>query len=110
MRELKEAGLRLVRARECAALVAEQFRFEEVLGNRRAVDVDEGGARPWARTMDRADDETLAGAGLAAKEDRRGPRRRGRALEDQLELLPQPSDAGAVAHDLCEGGHPSVAF
>ena len=46
MRELKEPGLGLARIREGPALVAEQLRFEEGVGNRRAVDVDERAASP----------------------------------------------------------------
>src|SRR6266704_6652964 len=60
--------------------------------------------------MERTRDEPLAGAGLAAKKDRRGARRRRCALEDQIELVPQPPDAGAVADDVREGRHPSLTF
>ncbi len=47
LRLLELAGVRGVRAGEGAALVAEQHGFEHVLGDRRAVDGDEGsvGAR-----------------------------------------------------------------
>ena len=47
-----------------------------VPGERRAVDGDEGLVAPRARLVERARDELLAGAGLAADEDRRAPRRR----------------------------------
>ena len=100
MRELKEPGLRLARIRERAGLVAEQLGFEEVVGNRRAVDVDEGGARTRTRPVDRPRDKALAGAGLAAQENRRGTRRRRGARHDLFELLPQSLDAGAVADEL----------
>ena len=41
-------------------------------------------------------------------EDRGRPRRRRGALQDPLELLAQPPDAGAVADDFGEGVHPRI--
>jgi hypothetical protein len=108
MRQLKETRLGLVGARESAALVAEQLRFEEGLWNRRAVDVDERRAGAGPRPVHGPRDEALARAGLAAQEDRRGTRRRRRTLEDLFELLPQPPDAGAVAGDLGQGVHGGI--
>src|SRR5262249_38270227 len=90
------------------ALVAEQLGFEQVLGNRRAVEVDERGARPRSRAMDRTCDEAFARARLATKEDRRGTARRRRALQDVLELLTQAPDAGAVTSDVRENAHPRI--
>src|SRR6185437_17060324 len=68
---LEEADLLVARAREGAALVAEQLGFDELLGQRRAVDGDERlvGARPVE--MQRACDQLLAGAGLAEDQHRR---------------------------------------
>ena len=70
LRLLELAGMRGVRAGEGAALVAEQHGFEHVLGNRGAVDGDEGlrGARRAA--MDEAREHFLAGAGLADDQHR----------------------------------------
>ena len=105
MRELEEPGLGLVGARERAALIPEQLRFEQIVGNRRTVDVDERSSRAGARPVDGPHDEALAGAGLAAQEDRRETRTRRGALEDVLDLLPQTPDAGAVTHDLGQDVH-----
>ena len=54
-----------VGAGECAALVAEQFRFDEIARDRRHVDGDEGAVAPLAVVVQRARDQFLAGAGLA---------------------------------------------
>src|SRR5262250_3881314 len=108
MRKLEEPGLGLVGARERAALIPEQLRFEQIVGNRRTVDVDERSSRAGARPVDGPHDEALAGAGLAAQEDRRETRTRRGALEDVLDLLPQTPDAGAVAHDLGQDVHGGI--
>jgi hypothetical protein len=107
MRDLKEPGLGLGGARERATLVAEQLRFEEILGNRRAVDVDERAARPWTVAMHRARDEALARARLAAKEDWREARCSG-AGQKLCELTPQPLDPGAFTDNLCQGIHTRI--
>ena len=55
--------------------------------------------------MDRPRHEPFARARLPAEEKRRRTRCRRCALQDLLELLTQPPDAGAVANDLRQGGH-----
>ena len=62
---LEAADLGLVRAGERAALVAEQLRLEELLGERSAVDGDERTGAARAEIVDRARDQLLAGARLA---------------------------------------------
>src|SRR5262249_9487751 len=100
MREPEEPGLGLV-GRERAALIPEQLRFEQIVGNRRTVDVDERSSRAGARPVDGPHDEALAGAGLAAQEDRRGAPAPRRPREGLLALLPpHPEDAG------CRRCHP----
>ena len=59
----------LVGAGERPLLVAEEFRFQQVLLKRRAVDLDEIARRAVGVVMDGARDQFLAGAGLAADED-----------------------------------------
>ena len=66
MRELEEARLRLVRARERPALVPEELGFKQVLGNRRAVEVDERGVGARPRSVDGPGDEPFARARLPA--------------------------------------------
>ena len=68
-RFLEEADLVLHRAGEGALLVAEEFGFEQVLGQRRAVDGHEGLVLPRGIEMQRAGDEFLAGAALALDQD-----------------------------------------
>ena len=78
-----------VGAGERAALVAEQFAFEQGLGEGGAIDRDErlGGAR--AAAMDRAGDQFLAGAGLARDQHRGIGRRDARDLLAQRRGLPR---------------------
>ncbi len=51
--------------------VAEEFRLEQVLGHRAAVDRDERSVLPRARAMDRARKQFLAGAALARDQNTR---------------------------------------
>src|SRR5262249_12936650 len=108
VRELKQPWLGLARIGEGAPLVAEQLGFEEALGNRGAVDVDEWTARPRPRAVDRARDEALPCARLATQQDGRGTPRRRRALQNLFELIAQSANASAVAQDLGEGVHPRI--
>src|SRR5215475_12942052 len=105
MREPKEPGFGLARVREGAALVAEQLGLEEVVGNRRTVDVDERRARARTGPVHGPRDEALARPCLAAQEDRRGPRRTRGPGQDLLDLVAEPPDAGAVADDLRQAVH-----
>ena len=66
VRLLESADALLVRAGERALLVAEQLRFEQVLLQRRAVDLDEVARRAQRVVMDGAGDQLLAGARFAA--------------------------------------------
>ncbi len=68
VRLLEAADAPQFRAGERAALVAEQFAFEQRFGNRRAVDGDERRLRAVAVLVNRARDEFLAGAGFAANQ------------------------------------------
>ena len=73
-----------VRAGERAARVAEQLAFEQRVGDRPAVDADEGLVAAVAGGVDGAGHQFLSRAGFAADEDRgRGPR-------DPAELILEP--------------------
>ncbi len=67
--QLDLADVRLDRAGERAALVAEQFGLEQVLGDRRAIDGDELALAP-ALLVDRARQQFLAGAAGAEQHHR----------------------------------------
>ena len=73
---LELADLLLGRAGERALLVAEELRLDQLLGNRRAVDLHEPLAAAQAVAMDRARDELLADAALALDQHGRVGRRR----------------------------------
>src|SRR4029077_904703 len=60
-----------LRARERAALVAEQLGLEQVLRHGRGVDGDEGLGDARAVTVQRARDQLLAGAGFTRDQHRR---------------------------------------
>src|SRR5262249_29888720 len=108
--ELPRAGRH--RARERALLVPEKLGLREGLGQRRAVDRDEGAVPPPAPSVEGLRDELLPRAALADDEDRRvrgGDLRdgredllHGRALPDELserETLDGPFLQGAVLEE-----------
>ena len=80
------------RAGERALFMAEQLGFEQVLGNRGAIDRDERGARTMGFRMHEAGEHLLAGAGLA------GDQHRGIARRDLLREL-HHSRHGVIAVD-----------
>ena len=80
----KRPGLLATAPGERAALVAEELALDELLGDRGAVDLDEGLVLAARVLVERAGDELLARAALAGDEHRR--RRVGDALEDGVEL------------------------
>ena len=63
-------GALLARAGERAADVAEEFGFDQVLGDRRAIDRDEGAVGARSAVVAGAREQFLAGAGLALDQDR----------------------------------------
>ena len=73
---LELADLLLGGAGERPFLVPEELRFDQLLGNRRAVHLDEPLAAAQAVAMDRARDQLLAGAALALQQHGRVGRRR----------------------------------
>ena len=81
---LEAARLLAHGAGERALLVAEQLALEQVLGQRAAVHLDPRPGRAAAREVDRAREQVLAGAALAAQQHGRIG---GRHLARQLERL-----------------------
>ena len=78
------AFLRGGRIRERALDVAEELRFEQGLGNRRAVDLDERQASLRAAIVDGAGDQFLARAGFARDQYRASGRRHQLDATDHL--------------------------
>ena len=63
-------------AGEAALLVAEELGLDQLVGDRRAVDLDEGALAPRARAVDGTRHQLFAGAALAGDQHRRRGRRR----------------------------------
>ncbi len=74
MRLFKVARARIRRARKRALRVPKQFRFHQVLRDRRAIDRHHLGLRTPARHVNRARDHLFTGSGLARDQRRRLPR------------------------------------
>ena len=81
---------------EAAALVAEQLGLDQGLGHRGAVHFEEGAVAE--HLVEGPRDHALAGAGLAADQDRRPPARREPGLADPPRLL-EGGYEGLVAPD-----------
>jgi hypothetical protein len=83
---LDEAQLALARVGKRAPFVAEHFAFDQRLGNRGAVELDEWARRPRRPVVQHARDRLLAGAAFPGDQHRRH-----RAGRDQMHL---PQDLG----------------
>src|SRR5262249_687870 len=94
---LEQAGLRLAGVGERAALVAEELRLQQSLGDGGAVDVDEGPVAARSGLVDGAREEALARAGLAEDQERRLASAEGRAREDPLDPRTDRRDSVALA-------------
>ena len=91
-----EAVFILVGAGEGSLAVAEEFRFQEVVGYGAAVDGDEGMAFLFAGVMDGAGEEFLAGSGFAVDKDGGG------AVGDHGEEFADLAHGGAVRDHVAE--------
>ena len=110
-RRLEQPGLAVARVGECAPLVPEQLRFQEGLGDRRAVDVDERAGAPGARAMKGSGEEALADTRLTLDEDRGEPPAVGATLEEPPGREPEGGESGAPADQLCQRVHgPRVSY
>jgi hypothetical protein len=67
--ELHQAGLGFERAREGPLVVSKEFRFEQVLWQRSAVDCDEGICRARTAGMNRPSGEFLSRARLSVQQN-----------------------------------------
>jgi hypothetical protein len=105
MRDLEQAGLRAPRVGERAALEAEHLGFEEVLGNRSAVHVDERGRRARARAMHRAREQAFARAGFTLDQHRRQPTPFEMPAEQPRDALPKLDELRADPQKLGQGVH-----
>jgi hypothetical protein len=105
VRELEASRLRVLRVGEGAPLDAEQLGLEQGLGDRRAVDVDEGLARAGARPVQDTDQQALAGAGLPLDQDRRQASPIGLAPKQSLRLLAESDHPRALPDQLVQRGH-----
>src|SRR5262245_23359940 len=102
--QLEEARLRLSRVREGPALVAEQLRLDQGLGNGGAVHVDERARGARSAGVEEAGDQPLSGPGLALDED--GRLTSGAYLTRQpLDVLSNRRDPRAGADQLRQGDH-----
>ncbi len=81
-------------SREGAFHVAEQLAREQLFGQGRAIDRDERAAVARALSMQREGEDALAGAALAAKEDRRV------GIGDTRERFEDFSDAGRIGREV----------
>jgi hypothetical protein len=85
-------------AGEGALLMPEEFRLEQILGQRSAVEADVGSARTWRVVVDGVGDQFLAGARLAADQDRCRP------FGDHADLVEDAQHGTRMANEVAETG------
>src|SRR5262249_25552971 len=107
---LEQTRLALPGVGERAALVAEQFCFEEWLGDGGAVDVDEWAVRPRSGAMNEAREQPLACSRLALNQDRGWLSRERVELQEARDALSQTEDRRARAHQLVEDTHDGLSL
>ncbi len=94
--QFDEAGAAAGGAGEGAGFVAEEFVFDQVVGDGAAVDGDEGFVGAGAEVVDGAGEDLLAGAGFTGDEDA------GVALGDGRDLAEFGEEGWALADDMAE--------
>ena len=87
------AEFALDRSGKCAALVAEQFRFDKFLRQAGAIDFQERSVAAGAKFMDEAREMVFPGAAFAGDEQRRGGLR---DFARQLDARPSTRDPRAI--------------
>src|SRR4029450_564912 len=108
VRHLEAADLARDRAREGAALVAEELGLDQLTRDRGSIDRDAGPSAARRQLVDRPRDELLAGAALAR--DEHGDVRRCDLLDDGVDLehllrdAAQPPEGASVRQLLAQGG------
>ena len=86
-----------VRAGERAALVPKKLAFDELAGDSRHVDGDEGARPSWPLPVKRARDELLSAAALAGNQDRQSVARQ------TTHLVGEPAHGDGCARDARQG-------
>ena len=102
---LEEPDLGAAGVRERPALVTEQLPFEQRLGDRRAVEVDERAAGPRAEAVQEPRDQPLTGSRLALDEDGRQPGAVPGKPEKPTKVASNRCDRRALSDQLLEVGH-----
>ena len=102
---LEEPAFRLAGIREGPPLEPEHLGFEESLGDRRAVHVDEGPPGPGACPVERPGHEPLAATGLSLDQNGWQTPDLGGARDQAGDLLPDGSDPGAFADEIGQKTH-----
>ena len=93
---LDAAGLGVDRAGERAALVAEQLRLEQLIGQRRAVDGDERAMAPPRAVVDEPSHDLLAGARFPGQQDGGLGLRHSCGMREHVLPLPRMTDHAPV--------------
>ena len=100
--DLQQAGLGLSGVGERATLEAEELGFEQRVGNRRAVDVDERRIRARAHPVNDVRNEPFAGARFTLyQHGGQASRSRGRSREEARELFPNGGQCRACSKESC---------
>ena len=104
-RGLEQPGFGPAGVGERAPLEAEQLALQQGLGDRRAVEVDEGAAGPGAEPVEQPRHQPLAGAGLAQDKDGRQPATVPGEPEEAAQVAAHRHDRRALSDQLLEVGH-----
>jgi hypothetical protein len=110
VRDLEEPALGLAGIGEGSPLVTEQLRLHEMLGNGRAVELDEAPAGPGAGPVHGEGEQALPGPGIAANEHGREPQQPDVPGHQGPDLLPQGNDARALPEQVPQRIHGSIVI
>jgi hypothetical protein len=102
---LQQPRLGAASIREGAALVAEHLRFQQGVGNCRAVHVHEWSVRAGSSPVDHPGHQPLAGPGFPLDQDRGKPAGLARARKQPRNPLPHRPHTGTVAQQIPERIH-----
>jgi hypothetical protein len=109
-RLLEPASTRIHCARESAALVAEQFRFEQGFRNGGAIDLDERAATPRAREVERVGEELLARSRSTEQKDACARRGNPLDLSDGLQQRRRGPDDPITRAPCLQGARESLVL
>jgi hypothetical protein len=94
--ELEVSWFGAIRTGKCTAFVAEELGFEQLLGQRRAVQGREWTLAPTRGSMNESGEYFFSGSRLAGDEDGRGGRRNARRLLERVVPLKRRSHDGGM--------------